>query len=219
MTTQTDQQRPLEFSIALRGYDRVQVDEYIDRLHGLLEEAEDRVRRAEAPQDSGQHAEVGPRITKIFELARAEAADLRDAARRDASETIRTAREQAEGLLLANQQEWDRLLDEYEAERERIRLEVRELAERKAAVLGDLHRLREALGLASAGLDDSRAVLSERPEAPEEPRAIEAADDDMTREIPARVAARRPEDVIEASLAEQDDLADEPATVPLRRVS
>ena len=155
MTVQHPDTRPLEFSIALRGYDRIQVDEYIDRLHALLEQAEDRVRRAEAPHDSAQVAEVGPRITQIFELAREEADELRERARNEANELVRRARHEADALLRANQDEWDRLLDEYEAERDRIRNEVRTLNERKSLVVGELRRLRETLGLASDISEDA----------------------------------------------------------------
>ena len=138
-----------EFSIALRGYDRVQVDEYIDRLQGLVEEAEDRARVAETPRATREHTEVGPRIAKIFELAQAEAEDLRDSARREAKAMVQAAREEARAVIEQNQDEWERMLDEYEAERDRIRDQVAELNARRASVVGELRRLRETLGLAS----------------------------------------------------------------------
>jgi len=45
-----------EFTAAIRGYDRVQVDEYVERLHLLLGDAEERVRAAEDDLEFSRHA-------------------------------------------------------------------------------------------------------------------------------------------------------------------
>src|SRR5258708_38312316 len=79
----TDLPKPQpEFTAAIRGYDRVQVDEYVERLHLLLGDAEERVRAAEDDLEFSRHATVGPRVSQIFDLAVAESQELRDRAQR-----------------------------------------------------------------------------------------------------------------------------------------
>ena len=65
-----------EFATAIRGYDRPQVDDYIDRMLHLVAEAEDRARAAESELEFSRHSTVGPRVTEIFELAIAEAKEI-----------------------------------------------------------------------------------------------------------------------------------------------
>jgi DivIVA domain-containing protein len=130
--------RTPEFAMGRRGYDRAQVDEYIDQLRRLVAGAEARARDAESEYVFDEHAAVGPRIAEIFALAEAEAREITTTARRSAGE-LRERVEREHVVMFA----------ELEQERERIRDEVAVLERRKAEAIGELHRLREVLGEAA----------------------------------------------------------------------
>ena len=66
-----------EFATSIRGYDRVQVDDYIERLSEIAEDAEERARVAEAELEFSLQAIVGPRVAQILELAAEEGRELR----------------------------------------------------------------------------------------------------------------------------------------------
>jgi cell division septum initiation protein DivIVA len=169
MTSIIDSRRP-EFAIAIRGYDRVQVEEYVERLARLLEEAEERARRAESELEFSAHASVGPRVGEIFELAMAEAKELRAGAEREsrdvlavaranAEELVEEARAKAERITADARAEHEELLSAFASERERLQRSVVELEQRREAVLGQLRRLYEALGSA-AGIAPGRAAAA-----------------------------------------------------------
>jgi cell division septum initiation protein DivIVA len=146
-----------EFTIAIRGYDRLQVDEYIQRLHELLDEADERTRTAESELEFSRHMTVGPRVSEIFELAVAEAKEMRErvdedertrlaAARQQADALIEEARRAADDLAAQSRREYDEMVADREAERERAIAEVTQLEHQKAQMLADLRRLHDALG-------------------------------------------------------------------------
>lgn len=157
--TDLDTRRP-EFTTAMRGYDRMQVDDYIERLQQMIQEAEERARAAESDSDSVTLTTVGPRVTEIFELATAEAREVRGQAkseasrllsdaRREAKEIVERAGEEAARMLNAARQDHQTMLEEYELERERMQAEVDDLDDRRAGVLGELRRLHDMLAAAS----------------------------------------------------------------------
>jgi DivIVA domain-containing protein len=135
--------RSPEFATGLRGYDRAQVDDYIDQLRRLLADAEARAHDAEAEYVFDEHAAVGPRIAEIFALAEAEAREI-----------TATARQSAGDLRQRVEREHVVMFAELEQERERIRDEVAVLERRKAEAIGELHRLRELLGEAAGVVGD-----------------------------------------------------------------
>lgn len=146
-----------EFTISIRGYDRIQVDDYIQRLHGLLDEAAERTRAAESELEFSRHTTVGPRVSQIFELAVAEAKEMRsrieeeertrlEAARRQADEVIESARGAADELAANSRREYEDMVAKMDAERDRANGEVARLEQQKAQMLGELRRLHEALG-------------------------------------------------------------------------
>jgi hypothetical protein len=150
-----------EFAAAIRGYDRMQVDDYIERLSNLLAEAEERVRTAENDLEFSRHATVGPRVSEIFNLAVAESQELRDRiqiesnallvdARQRAEQSTKAAREDAAELVAEAEQERDDLLADMERQRGGARERVAALEERRSQLLGELKRLRDALGDAAA---------------------------------------------------------------------
>jgi cell division septum initiation protein DivIVA len=165
--TDLDTRHP-EFTVALRGYDRLQVDEYIERLQKLLSEAEDRVADAESNPDSSSHATIGPRLAEIFELAGAEARELRSSAEQESKKRVAGAKAYAKEIIseardnarMTSEQaatEYETMLTEYEQERDRIRGEVAELEQHRAAILGELRRLHNALGSAFDLVDAPRS--------------------------------------------------------------
>lgn len=161
--TDLDSRTP-EFTIALRGYDRLQVDEYIDRLQALVSEADERARNSEATQMFAEHAEVGARVSQIFELAEAEARELRDqirsdlnaeraAARREAREIVEVAERTAREMEERASREYQEMLSELEQERDRLQAEATRLELRKSEAVGELRRLYELIGAATGVID------------------------------------------------------------------
>lgn len=187
--TDLDTRRP-EFTAAIRGYDRLQVDDYIERLQQMAAEAEERARAAEASREDTTHTEIGPRVTQIFELATAEAREVREAARREAEELRTRARRDAKAIVDGAEENAQRktqdatrdhkaMIAEFEHERERMRDEVHALEERRNAVLGELRRLHETLGSASGlvgaatdGATDSSEVPTRRIRSARAPREL-----------------------------------------------
>jgi DivIVA domain-containing protein len=152
-------ERP-EFATAIRGYDRLQVDDYIDRLAEIAADAEERARAAEEELEFSRHATVGPRVGEIFDLAIEEAKELRERAAAQAETTRAGARAEAEEILSSAEQEAadveaqsrrqrEDVLAELAAERGRARSEVEELEGAKTALVGDLWRLQDALAAAA----------------------------------------------------------------------
>jgi hypothetical protein len=176
-------ERP-EFTAAIRGYDRLQVDEYIVRQQDLVAEAEDRVRAAESELEFSRHTTVGPRVTEIFELAIAEAKELRgktatecDRARADARAEIDRllsgSREEASEIKGQAESEREKVLTQLEAERRRKEQEIERLDATKETMLDELRRLQDALA-AAAGIY-GKAARAETEEAEAEEAETEQA--------------------------------------------
>lgn len=153
-----------EFTAAIRGYDKVQVDDYIERLQSFASEAEERARAAESELEFSRHTTVGPRVTEILELAVAEAKELRDRAGRECDDVRAEARRTAEEIRERSEREANEAREEIAAERRRAELAITQLEETKQALLGDLRQIHETLAQA-AGIARPAPGL----EAPEEP--------------------------------------------------
>src|SRR5271166_5647681 len=130
-----------EFTTAIRGYDRLQVDDYIERLHSLVAYAEQRTREAEAGLEFSHHANVGPRVSEILDLAVEESKELRERivtkARCEAQEIVESAHAQATAAR-------------EESQRERRHL------------VGNLKQLQEALGAAVDLIPDQPGAHTEQ---------------------------------------------------------
>ncbi len=113
-----------EFAVALRGYERTQVEAYVARLHQRLAEAERRAETTDAPAadrpdpvrgaqpddvDTGElpvpgaaaeddFARLGGRVAAILRLAEEEAAERRARGEQEARELLDRARTDAEEL-------------------------------------------------------------------------------------------------------------------------
>jgi DivIVA domain-containing protein len=161
----TDHRDHPEFATSMRGYDRLQVDEYIDRLHDLAADAEERARVAESELEFSRHTTVGPRVAQILDLAVEEGKELRERVQVEVDRTRAEARAEAEAIVSAardsaeltrNEAERTReeVLAEADARRREVLGEVERLTESKAWLLGDLGRLQRTLAEATGlGLD------------------------------------------------------------------
>ncbi len=170
-------ERP-HFDMVLRGYDRIEVDQYISRLleenAALRRELESGPRGAEperpAVRDAPHHYDVdtpaedsfGFRAEKLLRLAERESAEMRTRATRDAEAIEATARQRAEEQLRAAEREADEL-------RERVSAEAGRRAQQagqEAARVTHLHRatrdeLRRLAGLLNAELERPDPVADE----------------------------------------------------------
>jgi cell division septum initiation protein DivIVA len=128
MTTELTPETTPEFSVTVRGYDRAQVDEYIDWIREWLGNATSRMKAAEG--ESGQlrdqlhrlqerlndleaergHdspksvAALGDRVTRILQLAEEGAAAIRAEIVAEAQQTVAKARVEADELTRATAQ-------------------------------------------------------------------------------------------------------------------
>jgi hypothetical protein len=149
------------FTTSIRGYDRLQVDDYIARLGSLVADAEDRARAAESELGFSRHTTVGPRVAQIIDLAieeakelgeraTAEADRLRADARREADETLVLTRQVAEEVKRDSDREREEALAEMAAAKAEADRELALLEASKRTLIGELRQLQEALAAATA---------------------------------------------------------------------
>jgi hypothetical protein len=143
-----NEERP-QFAVAIRGYDRLQVDEYIARLTEMVGEAEQRAREAEADLEYSRHTSVGPRVAQIFELAVEEVRELREQAGEEIEQMRARAQAEAEQILESVRFQAKELQAELDAQLERSQAEIDELEARKEESIRELRRLQEALSAAA----------------------------------------------------------------------
>jgi cell division septum initiation protein DivIVA len=163
-----------DFTIAIRGYDKLQVDEYVAHLQETVEDAEDRARAAESELEVTRHTTVGPRIGEIFDLAVSEAKELHYKARTECEARIAEGRETANKIVadarereaesreqIARDKEEARL--EAEGARKRVEMEIDQLKQAKTALFGELTRLQDVLAVAAgiAELDPAEDAPAE----------------------------------------------------------
>lgn len=194
-----------EFATSLRGYDRMQVDEYVDALHQWLDEATDRARTAET--SAAAMADDLDQLQREQEEARAEVARLEGKLAAEpprsmaelssrlatvldgAAEAADAVREAAARDAAAVREEADAKL----AEAERIASGVR-------AEAADIRRLneRDAATLAGQLVDDARAQAG---------TLLEVAEQEAARARDG--AARHCAELRAAAKAEREEAANE----------
>jgi cell division septum initiation protein DivIVA len=158
-----------EFAIAMRGYDRAQVDDYLARLHEWLLESQARTARAEeeaaaatgAAEDLRQQLVVleersfsstpdsikalGDRVGRILTTAFEAAEDMRTTAEHDSASLVADAKARAAQVLDDAQVEADGLLEGASRQREAVEQQVAGLAEHRARAEEELGRLHQYL--------------------------------------------------------------------------
>ena len=161
--------------MVLRGYDRIEVDEYIEKLLEVnaelrrelesiasappaVEPERPPVREERAPQhydvDTPAEDSFGFRAEKLLRLAEREAAEMRTRATRDAEGLEATARRRAEEQLRAAEREAEEIRAQASTEAGRLKKQ----ASQEAARVTHLHRttkedLRRLAGLLNAELE------------------------------------------------------------------
>ena len=176
-----------EFTASIRGYDKLQVDDYIARLRALALEADERARSAESELEFSRHQTIGPRVSEIFELAVAEAKELREnvvaeteemraQAKLDAEEIGVRAREHAAEVDAETKRSRDQAIAEIQVARAEAQDELDALERRKSAHLDDLRKLQQSLASAAQFVDTVSDTHALQPaEEMEETRALPAA--------------------------------------------
>jgi cell division septum initiation protein DivIVA len=178
----SDHAQPPKFAATMRGYDKLQVDEYVERLQDILSDAEERARLAESELEFSRHATVGPRVSQILDLAVEESKELRERVDTEVELTRSHARAQCEELVsrardtsaqIRSEAESMRtdILADADAKRLAVLAEVERLSRGRDALLRDLERLQHVLSQATSG------EFVALPAAAEPPEALDAADD------------------------------------------
>jgi cell division septum initiation protein DivIVA len=163
-----------EFTTSIRGYDRLQVDDYISRLRSLTIEAEERARTAESELEFSRHATIGPRVAEIFDLAVSEAKELRERVSADCERMRAQARGDADNILerardLAEEIDGDTRRGRAEAiaavndARVQAQDELAQIEKSKEAHLADLRKLQEALGMAARLVESGASARALEP--------------------------------------------------------
>lgn len=150
----TDQLRNVSFHSAVRGYDRHEVDRYVERMNRTIAELE----IATSPRSAVRHAldRVGEQTSGILQHARDTADEIVRTARGEADDTIARGKAEAADMIAAARAQADQLMTGADAEA-RARVEQ---AERERAALveqGD-----EALSAATAQAAELRAREEQR---------------------------------------------------------
>jgi cell division septum initiation protein DivIVA len=148
-----------EFAPALRGYDRLQVDGYVERLREYALEVEDRAISAEAAladlqQESGDlrrqlaaagGGELPQRLAHILDVANEEADEVRQRARVEADELSHRARAGAEQSRRRARAEAERIVADAVAGRDAVQRQIRDLELTRARFLEGLGHIHQGI--------------------------------------------------------------------------
>ncbi|MGK3208536.1 DivIVA domain-containing protein [Amycolatopsis sp. MEPSY49] len=154
----------VRFPIVLRGYDRRQVDEYVrvaekrvDRHEKARRVAERRLAKAQvpaprAPEPDGA-AGLGKRIEKILQVAKSEAAEIKEQARKEsealvaaAEKTVAEAESAAAETDRAAQRDAQLTLSRAEEEAAAIRAAHRAVLDQLGRIVDAVEELRDRFG-------------------------------------------------------------------------
>ncbi len=160
------EQEAREFTSVLRGYDRIEVDEYVAWLRSQVIEAEERAKRAEAAlvqcrrelASSPTTAGISQRLAAMLQLATEEADEIRSRARTESEVRTREAASQAQRMLAEATQRRDaiqREVDDLSETREEL---VHRMIELGGQILGATERYRGYLP-GTVPLGDPRVQL------------------------------------------------------------
>jgi DivIVA domain-containing protein len=147
--------RDVSFSVALRGYDRAEVDEYVEHVNHLIAELEVR----SSPQNAVKAAldRVGEQTAGVLQQAREAAEELTATALAESDHATRRARVEAKELLerahKESQDVIDRANEEADQLREHAQARAVELDERIADAHREHKRVIEELHVTAAGIE------------------------------------------------------------------
>jgi cell division initiation protein len=166
-----------DFPVALRGYDRVAVDEYVRQTSQLVAE----LQSTRSPDAAIRRAleRLGEQISGILQRAHDTAEQITTQSRGDAEDRVEAARQEAANIVAGAEQrvrDLDAETDRIWAERHRIVDDTRELARQLLALAepaADRFPAAEEPELGSPVYDDATATAAEPSE---EDRADETAE-------------------------------------------
>jgi len=157
------------FAVAVRGYDRAQVDEYVARLHRWVEDAQAQMaaeqrrlaasgteitalrRRIRDLEESaatpvpGSMSAFGERLSGILESALEAAEELRGKAAEEADAVRDAAARDREAAHAQVRADVEQILERSRAQEREIAQEVAELSAKRARALEELSRLQQHL--------------------------------------------------------------------------
>lgn len=121
--------RDPEFKQVMRGYDRIEVDAYIQRLRREIDD----LQATRSPQGAVRRAldQVGDEVASILQRAHDTAADITGTARKEADERLAAARREADEITAnahSRLEDLDHDTEAIWAERDRIVGDARDLA-------------------------------------------------------------------------------------------
>src|SRR3954452_21826891 len=154
--------RDVRFSAAMRGYDREEVDQYVNRVNRVIAE----LQITAAPESALRHAleQVTDETKGLLERAHETADEITRRSRSQADDRVQRAEGEAQQLQDASEQEARQLRGDAAHEAR----EVREAAAREAREVREAaqHEAREVREAAEARVDeleaDTQAILEER---------------------------------------------------------
>jgi DivIVA domain-containing protein len=116
--------RDVSFHTGVRGYDRREVDRYVQRVNRVIAELE----IASSPQAAVRHAldRVGEQTSGILKQARDTADEIFRTARSEAEQTLERAKAEAEAIVSDAREEGDRIMAEAESSVTRFKSEAGE---------------------------------------------------------------------------------------------
>jgi DivIVA domain-containing protein len=218
-----------DFPVALRGYDRMAVDAYVQQTAQLVAE----LQATRSPEAAVRRAleRVGEQISGILQRAHETAEEITAQSRREAEDRLEKARVEAAEIAAAAQRrvnDLDADTDRIWAERHRIVDDARDLAQQLVALAETAAERfppaettpydEEAAATRAAIVPDERPAVENAPVFEDDGPVAEAASEEAADE---GAAQDQPEEDIEATVAfspldlnrgteEPDDLADPP---------
>jgi len=121
-------ERPPDFRVVLRGYDRAEVDDYLPQLMARLSEAVDRYAQAERAR-AEREREIRSLREGSFQQLGGDAAAVLQEAGRSGEELVERARQRADSIIHKAQNQAEQIRAEVTSEAQRALEQARELAE------------------------------------------------------------------------------------------
>jgi DivIVA domain-containing protein len=145
--------RDVDFHTAVRGYERREVDRYVQRVNRVIAELE----IARSPESAVRHAldRVGVQTSGILQRARETAEEIIHTARGEAEETTERARAEGRETVAAAREEAETILTDGEAQaRERVEEGERELGACRKTAADTRDQAEAELAAASSRADE-----------------------------------------------------------------
>ncbi|MEU0470289.1 DivIVA domain-containing protein [Amycolatopsis sp. NPDC006131] len=217
--------REIDFSSALRGYDRREVDAYIRRLRAraghLASELEEKERRlselggdTSVPLQVVGSGNIGARVERIIAQAELEAREIREQAEKDAAEIRKAYEDQADEARRQREDLAKQANEEALAMIRRAEQEVERLRGTRQTLLAQLVRIGEIID--SAAEQAARTPELHPPALPllptgtEEAAAAESDEDDAVAEVVEAETAEAPESDVDETETPADEIPDAP---------